>query len=102
VTAPPPLLAEPETVGYRAVRSRAFPVSGLAALGLLPENAVMSEPNPALEGLPISKRLMERIERKVDADGKIKADDAIAPMIAAIVSLERALSEIADDSTDVD
>jgi hypothetical protein len=38
----------------------------------------MNEPNPALEGLPISQRLMQRLEKKVDADGDVKVDDAIA------------------------
>ncbi len=47
-----------------------------------------------IEGLPISQTLMQRLEKITDSDGNLSADDAVAPIVAAIVSLERLICEV--------
>lgn len=47
-----------------------------------------------VEGLPISQTLMQRLEKVADSDGDVSADDAVAPIVAAIVSLERLIREV--------
>lgn len=55
------------------------------------EDADYVAAHPDLAGLPISQVMMKRLEQVTNSDGVVSADDAIAPIIAAIVALEREL-----------
>lgn len=49
--------------------------------------------HPEVEGLPIAQLMMQRLEAVTDDDGVFQSDDAMAPIISAIVSLERLIRQ---------
>ncbi len=53
-----------------------------------------AEAEANIESLPISQTLMQRLGKVADSDGDLSADDAVAPIVAAIVSLERLMREV--------